>query len=616
MRQNHIVDKTEILAVQSVTEIIAMCPLLTPNIDFNDKTPMTDGHVDVYGDARHSNETLVGRVPVQVKGRSSGSTKKVATFPIDQNTLRFFRQNGGGVYFLVRVRKDLSRTVFYALLSPFKINRLLENAPKNKKLPVGLQTMPSEPEKVQRLFQLAMEQQKQGKVEGADEHILEQLKRITIHTVDEISADRPTSFRLEHDDFAVTIETESGLILPFDMDLEVFPSSFIPREVDITVKCGSAAYSRPTVSTEADETLNIRLSPGLGLRARKDGPHMKANIDLTLVGSLRQQVKDLDFFLSAVDGSPLSIGGTEHVAEMNAFPRKSEVADARARIGRIVDLLDELQVDEELLGSVIWTEEDLRILTTLYRGIVLGEEVGGTVNGYGRLDVNVGRFKVVTMVSQGSDPDHLRLVNPFDPAKRDKFKLYHQTDEGAMEEMTDGTVFETLREADFATSLNIPVAAMVEAYNALENRAIASALANQMVLSLLKASDNLQGAERARLVNASVTISDWLVKHGDDKAVYRINSWQARKRLGLLTITDFDEIRRERHFVFRDESDNARMREACLSILLDDRDELAVTMEGLSATQIENLQSWPIWALTQQEVPAVTDTTTGVDATN
>ena len=484
LNQNDSVANIELLAVNAVSDLIAKCSFSEANIASNDKTPITDGHVDVYGDHKHSNSTLVGRVSVQVKGRSTNSKKQTPTFSIDRDTLTFFRNNGGGVYFYVKVRTDLSRDVFFINLNPFRIDRMLNREAKRDSFSVTFQRLPEDSAGIEKIFNLALEQQRQGKAEGVDEHLLGGMRSITIHSIDEISSDRPTVLNLAENDFAVTIETEGGLKLPFDMDLTIMPGSFMPREVDTTVRCGNVEYSHPTVWRSENDVMNLRLSDGLLIRARSIDGGLNANIDLTLQGSLRGQLRDLDFFLAALYGEPLVIGGASHKAGNHSFAHKNEMTTVRDRIGRIVELFDAIGADDKLVGSVTWSEDDKRKLLTLHRAIVLDEDVAATSDGYGRLDIPVGPFKIVTLVTAGSTPERLRIANPFDPTKRARFRLFHTTEGGSVEEMMNGTVYESLLVTELPEILNLRLDAIVQAYDKLGDRTVAYAVANQMVLTL------------------------------------------------------------------------------------------------------------------------------------
>jgi hypothetical protein len=598
LHQNDSVANIELLAVNAVSDLIAKCSFLEGNISSNDKTPVTDGHVDVYGDPKHSNSRLLGRVPVQVKGRSSNSTKQMPSFSIDRDTVKFFRTNGGGVYFLVQVRKDFNnRVVFFVNLNPFRIDRMLDRDAKPASISVAFQRVPEDPAELEKIFKLALEQQKQGKTEGIDEHLLEKMRSITIHSLDAISADRPTVLNLAENDFAVTIETDGGLKLPFDMDLTIIPSSFVPRKADTEVRCGIVEYSRPAVWRSDSETMNLRLSEGLLIRARNVGDRLKATIDLTLRGSLRSQLRDLDFFLAAASGEPLVIGSVSNKLGDHSFAQEGELTTVRESIGRIVEVFEAIGANDELVEAVVWSEEDKRMLLTLHRAIVLDEEVAATSDGYGRMDISVGPFTIVTLVTAGSAPELLRVANPFDPTKRARFRLYQEGEAVTEAETINGTVYESLEVIELPAVLNLHLEGIVQAYDKLEDRNVAFALANQMVLTLLSAADSVDGARRKRLLVGARALSEWLFTDGDDKLLYKINMWQTRHRLGILTADDLAEIRTERRVVQREDEDDARLREACLSILLADFDELEIALNGMAVEQAAHLRSWPIWTL-------------------
>jgi len=597
--ENSFVANVEALAVNAVSDVIAKCGRLEAFIDSNDKTPITDGHVDVYGDTKHSNSGLLGRVQVQVKGRSSSSKKENPSFSIHRDTLHYFRNSGGGVYFLVQVRKDFqSRVVFFAILNPYKIDRMLKNGHARSAFPVAFAKMPDSAEEIEAIFDLAREQQKQGKTEGDDERLLERLRSITIHSLGEIHSDRPTVFTLADTDFAVTIETEGGLKLPIDMDLTVWPDTFVPREVDVTVRCGSVEYSRPTVRQIDHETSSIRLSPGLAIRARRTEEGLNTNIDLSMEGSLRDQLRDLDFFLEAVHGESLVINGVPNTSTDRYFSHEEELTTIRDRIGRIVELFDAIGADEALVGSVLWSDADKRTLLSLHRAIVLDQDVPATSDGYGRLDIEVGPFTIATVVSAGDTPERLRFTDAFDPTKRARFRLWHVNDEGSPEEVTNGTVYEALEVDELAKILNLHFEGIVQAYEGIGDRAVAYAAANQMVLTLLNAADMVEGPRRARLLLGAEALSDWLVANSDDKLLSRINRWQTRYRLAALSEEEKSEIRTIRRSLQREVGVDARLREACLTILLSDFGELDVILEDLPRERVDSLQNWPIWALT------------------
>ena len=117
-----------------------------------------------------------------------------------------------------------------------------------------------------------------------------------------------------------------------------------------------------------------------------------------------------------------------------------------------------------------------------------------------------------------------------------------------------------------------------------------------MVLHLLQAADSVGGAHRKYLLQGAADLSDWLVQSAADDLTHTINRWQVDHRRRDLSPEALKEIRLVRRAL--EESDDRELRNACLTILLDDADELAVIIDSLSPSQLEVLQSWPIWGLT------------------
>ncbi|MGB4135115.1 MAG: hypothetical protein WA971_01020 [Microbacterium sp.] len=599
----------ERLAVNEVSNLISRCPRLEDFIDYNDRTPVTDGNIDLYSGANHTVKTLIGRVAVQVKGSASPRKLKekrpTARFSVEREVLEFFRTNGGGLYFYVPMRPDGTRaTAYYCVLMPFKISRILGRMkPNQKTISIELSRMPADTAKIERIVELAIASQKQDKTTGFDERHLKEAKGFTIHSIVDIAEDRPTAFELDKTDFTVTLHTASGMSYAVDMDLTVYPRSYVPQEVDLVVSCGDVVFTQATIRQTAPMEIEFQLSEGLRLLLKDGADSISANFNVTDVGDLRSQVKNLDFLLAASRGAPLVVAERSHVLTSTASADFAEITRHRDRMAKIVELFDAFGLDDDITRTIDITEGDVTKLIALHKGIVLGEEVGGTTDGFGRYDFNIGQFKIMTVVAPGSTSSVTKLIDPFDPDKRTQFRIYRIAEDNSTEEIKRwGTVYEATRPDDLAMMLNLRLQSIVQAYEGLEDQVGARASANQMVLYLLKAADSVRGAHQTYLLGGAAALSDWLIEQGGDTLIYKINRWQVERRQGALPIETLKEIRRARHSL--GDTEDRELRNACLTILLDERDELELIIEGLPPSEIEKLQSWPIWALTAESTDA------------
>lgn len=595
---------TEQLAVNAVSNFIGACPLLTDYFSSNDKTPVTDGHIDLYSDPAHSNTVLRGRVPVQIKGsataRKTKEKRSTASFSVEREILSFLRTDGGGLYFYVEMRPDGTKpSVFYSTLTPFKIDRYMRKMkPEQKSISIQLARLPTSPSRIQQIVAVALEGRKQGKTEGFDEGLLSSASGFTIHSVKGIDEDRPTVLKLEKTDFAVTLHTAGGLSLPVDMDLTIYPSSYVPHEVATPIRCGEVEYKTPVVRQTGKDTMEIQLSDGLRLSTRQSAQGLRTDINLSGGGSVRSQLKDLDFFLAAWAGNPLILAERTHTAKTAHVKEHRELASLRDRLFRIVEIFDALGVDDETIDTLELDDGDRTKLLALHKALIRGNEIEAETDGFGRYDFSIGRFKITTVIVPGSEDGRTRIIDPFDPEQRARFRIYRMADDQSVEEIDEwGTAYEALKVPDIASTLNLRLHSIVAAYEALENRAAAHGTANQMTLNLLRAADTVGGSRRRYLIQGASDLNDWLIEQSDDKLVYLINRWQIRYRLGELSDDDKHEIRVARRTL--DPTRDAALREACLTILLDDRDELKLILDDLSSKDVSALHSWPIWALTK-----------------
>ena len=125
---------TEQVATSTIENFLARTETLMAHINKNDKVPIWDGEVFVYKSKPHSNENLIGRVPVQVKGiidkrKSSGTM--YFPYSIDMIDVKNYYNDNGVIYFVVKIT-DTECTPFYLSLLPADLFNIMELA-KNQK---------------------------------------------------------------------------------------------------------------------------------------------------------------------------------------------------------------------------------------------------------------------------------------------------------------------------------------------------------------------------------------------------------------------------------------------------------------------------------------------------
>lgn len=118
---------TERLAVHKLNDIFVRTSLIVPHIDSGDKYPSWDGTIILYESERQRAVDIVGRVPVQVKGKNvTAFSSKSLSYPVDIVDLQNYLSDNGCIYFVVQVDAQGNGRVFFkSLLSP-EIRALLD----------------------------------------------------------------------------------------------------------------------------------------------------------------------------------------------------------------------------------------------------------------------------------------------------------------------------------------------------------------------------------------------------------------------------------------------------------------------------------------------------------
>jgi hypothetical protein len=134
-------ENIEHLAVAYLENAIAEHPLMISEIKTNDNALSWDGFIKIYSANSHSKDSLIGRIPIQLKGTSikCWDDKGQARFSISRRDLKNYLKDYGVLFFLV-FANGAQRTLYYTALLPLDIRRLLKN--KSKTVRVHLDKFP------------------------------------------------------------------------------------------------------------------------------------------------------------------------------------------------------------------------------------------------------------------------------------------------------------------------------------------------------------------------------------------------------------------------------------------------------------------------------------------
>lgn len=586
----------ELLAVNKISDLIASCPHLEPYIDMNDRTPFTDGHIHIHSSTeRHTNENFIGRVDVQVKGRSTD--KKLTAFRIKRKDLEGYLSLSGVLYFVVSIdKKTRKRTALFALLNPFKINGILRDMkPGQKDVAVPLKKLSNEPTTIENLVNLAHKTQGESLETGWDPRLSEYIEEFTLHTDRPWDMDSPLHLTDSDMDYSLVVKTEGGMTMPVDWDVSILPASYVGERMDWVVRSGEHSFQNPVRRLLSKNSFELELSAGLTFRYTFGEDSRTGSISLTLQDSLGGRHRDIGFLLNCMDQGSFTINGQKVDHAVNHLEGEDDLRAHYRYLDRLHELLSKLRFNGDLLSVTDINEKRGDQLKGLYEVLIEGKELAQDIKETGRIRQPVGPWNIELLCVQGPEEGKWRCLDLFDPNIGQQFAMSIENEPDRYESFLV-TPYETLDEDKIPYTVNLNLAGIVDAYAALPATPKTLSLANHMVLRLIKASDVLD-ARKNEFLEAAAALNEWLLPQEPDQPHHRVNRWQIAARTRNLSAEERRDIRALKRNASRRTATDAPQIEAACAILLGDAEEVEFSLEQLDDAQRQTMLSWPIWSL-------------------
>ena len=133
-------NQIELLAVNAVEDYFTKIERINPTIPVGDKEPSWDGFLYLYSDNSMKKDSLIGRIPVQVKGKQ-GEFVESLTYPVKTSDLRNYMREGGCIYFVVLINDKQERKIFHRMLIPVELQNILKGKEQQKSINVKMKPL-------------------------------------------------------------------------------------------------------------------------------------------------------------------------------------------------------------------------------------------------------------------------------------------------------------------------------------------------------------------------------------------------------------------------------------------------------------------------------------------
>lgn len=587
----------ETLAVNEISTLMAECPHLVPTITTNDKTPFTDGHVDMYDGLSRAKSGWVGRIPVQVKGRRTNARGRFnTTFKISRADLAAFQQQGGVVFFLVYVDpKSGRRHPLFRVLSPFGIRDILDASPEGgADIAVELSPLPRDSASIERILYIALKSQEQRLSVGFDPSLINEGTSISIYVVDPPSFDAPLTLSSETGDSVLVLNTSNGMALPMPGELTFFPPSYLPRETKATVAAGDVTFNRPTVQQIGDRSFEVTLSRGLSVVTTGSDGEQSTTVTLSPVGNLVERVKDISFYLELTGGRSLSIDGKSTQFKFADDPDDARLREHLGTLQKVVAVFDTLHIDPNLVELADITPEQVRALLHMHHSLVEGKHLNAANGQPGLLFQPIAQWQVALLVLPADEPGSWAYGDPFAPEHQHRYRVHRKNLDGTLEPCA-ATAFDILGD-EFPKVLNLHLSDITAPYDVIADLPDTITLANMRVLALIKAADAITQRSVAFL-DAAAALNEWLISVDGEQEHHLINRWQILHRRDALGSEQRAAIRGLRRSVAIAGHPRADEVDALCAILLGDAEDTAQALARLTENELAQVKDYPIWAL-------------------
>ena len=581
-------NQIELLAVNAVEDFFAKIKRINPMIPLADKEPSWDGFLYLYSDDSMKKDSLIGRIPIQVKGKQ-GEFVESLSYPVKTSDLRNYMREGGCIYFVVLINDKQERKIFHRMLTPVELQNILKGHEQQKSINVKMKPLDGSDDDVYHsLVDFYRDMKKQT---GSP------IKTLSLKDLVDGNYD---TFRFSLSGFDASKESLESFITRKAICLYVKPMD--ANASDIPIKEGRCFLKliqnvKQAVSVngivfynsfeKTNEKNKIILGIGHCLKVAFDSQNpieMSVNIKLEAT-ELKAMVQDIRFVLAAIENKSFKIGDYQVDIPSNNESKKlcALLKGEYARLQRVEILLEQLHVIKNLdlstMQNVDW--ETLKILTT---GILDEKELTLNVKESRLYNIKVGNLMFLLLVCQQKS-GKFRIFDYFTPPSA--LKLISP-------EGYEASKYAVLEVDGYVRYDNIDFSNILPSISALKAKHDCFLdYAKYEVFNMLKACGKLDDDKEKRtiLLNMSSDIIDWMIeetKDADEKQAYECYAYLVKFLKNSLTEEDIATLN---GILYSDKVDDPL--KASVALLLKNKSAFDVFYSKMTKDEKENFKKLP-----------------------
>lgn len=534
-------NQIELLAVNAVEDYFTKIERINPTIPVGDKEPSWDGFLYLYPDDSMKKETMIGRIPVQVKGKT-GEFVESLPYPINTSDLRNYMREGGCIYFVVLINDRQERKIFYRMLIPVELQNILKGKEQQKSINVKMKPLEDSDDVYHSLVDFYRDMKKQT---GSP------IKTLSLKDLVDGNYD---TFRFSLSGFDASKESLESFITRKAICLYV--KSTDANASDIPIREGrcflkliqdvkQAVSVNGTVFYNSFEKTNeknkVILGIGHCLKVAFDSQNpivMTVNIKLEAT-ELKAMSQDIRFVLAVIENMSFNIGDFQ--VDIPSDDESQKLYDLLkgeyARLQRVEILLERLHVTKDLDLSTM-QKVDWKTINILMAGILDEKELALNVKESRLYNIKVGNLMFLLIVCQQKSGE-FRIFDYFTPPSA--LKLISP-------EGYEASKYAVLNVDGYVRYDNIDFPNILPSISALKAKhEYVLDYAKYEVFNMLKACGVLDddSQKRTTLLNTSSEVIDWMIKEAkdaNDKLAYECYAYLVKFLKNSLSKEDIDTL--------------------------------------------------------------------------
>lgn len=368
----------EEIGVDAVRKEVRNSPLLQSYIADKDKEPSWDGHIYCYTDSAKKKSSLLGRVPVQVKGKNvTKFNEKSFKYSIELADVANYQSEDGCLYIVVQIINNDDFQIFYKELLPVDMKAIFKalKKEKQKKYSIEMSVLNAEIRSLQSICRDFIQHRDLQK--GKD--------FIDIESVD-ASSTFMTTVSIESEQDPLRYFSENEVYLYYEVD----KNQFIPLEEKVKVNMFEDIEMKSFQTADVLIKRQVSRSIDKGEMIWYVGENIKimpSKITFDPNSNILKQKEDMEFLLKLMSSRRMKIDEVEVEFNLGEDSSKfiKKLRDTKKYLEKITGTLARLEINVEEFEENLQHDDYLKL-----------ERLEKTLNGH-ELITQTPRFMNLTL---------------------------------------------------------------------------------------------------------------------------------------------------------------------------------------------------------------------------